>query len=202
MNKFYATMYVCPRQISVYDVNWQLHTAHKINFCALGAMVTIFVLRSTFLLKVNNEKHNPEWYLTINYTCSWLQPNRGRVSISKYHPRFRTNKREDKNITTSAANEETSEPRSMFLYDKPLTHTRKRLLFETTKTKLFHPWASGDGSSPGRARGSGEPPPPGREGGEGASPPSPPPAGPPSPPAASGMPRPAAFPSPRPFLFA
>lgn len=55
-------MYVCPRQTSlltVCDVNWQLYTAHKINLCALEAMVIIFLLRSTFLLKENNEKHNP-----------------------------------------------------------------------------------------------------------------------------------------------
>lgn len=56
-------MYACPRQTplhTVCNVNWQLHTTHKPNLYALGAMVIIFLLSTTLLLKQNDEKLNPK----------------------------------------------------------------------------------------------------------------------------------------------
>lgn len=166
-------MYACPRQTplhTVCDVNWQLDTTHKVNLYALGAAVIIIFLRSALLLKQNGKKQSQAAFYNKLYTLSVKPQPRPSLRASST---LQNKQKEEKNITTSAAREETSEPRSIFQCDKPLTHTRKWLLSETTKTKLFHPWAFGEGSLPREERGGAENPHPRgrREGGEAASPP-------------------------------
>lgn len=130
------------------------------NSYALGVMVIIFFL-SILLLKQNDEKHSPEQYFTINRRSSWSEPHRGRVCVHKHHLRSRANSK-DKNIAPSAVNGETPEPRSTFRRDKRLTHTRKRILCETTKPRRVRPGpAPHRGRGPRRAEAASRPPPAG-----------------------------------------
>lgn len=127
---------------------------HKTQTCTFWGLWSSFS-KSYCTPRAKRWETHPNRRFTVNDACS---SSGGRGYEDRSH--FSTNK--GKNITTSAVNEETSEPKSIFQCDKALTHTRKKLVSKTTKTNSFHPGRRGNVPRQ-RTRGeSGELPPAGK----------------------------------------